>query len=492
MATENGNGSNGVDVVSRAERLLAALGSAAVGRRRFAERAGLQYGSARDIFKVAGYIATGAETFEHYYGLYERDGLAGKIVDMPASTTWKLPPAIIEPGKQDEPTPFMKDFEAMAKRLKLWSRFDRADRLSRIGRYGVLFIGVRGTDAELKEELPRMTKQEDVLFLSCFHEKHAEIKEWVTDPGDPRFGLPSVYEMDFSAGNMAGIGQPFPSIKLPVHHTRILHIAEDLLDDEVFGRPALKRALNPIFDLQKIAASTGEGFWQVATRTLVGKIEGQIDQGDLEKLGEALEEIQHDLRRHFIGKGATLGYLDSTPPDPSGAGNFFIDLISAASGIPKRILLGSERGELASSQDERNFMGMIKERQAQHAEPNILRAFIDRMVSYGALPSYGKEEYEVVWPERVEHTEKEKAEANKANSEVAKNLTPVGGDPMDLIEITEDRDVILKSSATLEDEGFFDRPDPLALPPAEPGEFNQDDQSVGVPNPPADEGDATE
>lgn len=447
----------------RAEAILAMLASSSVGRARFAQRAGLQYGSNRDVYKVAGYVAEGGETFEHYRSLYERDAVAGRIVDLPASTTWKTPPEILEPGFEEAPTAFMQNVDDLVKKLRLWSRFERVDRLSRIGRYGVLLIGVPGVDADLSNEMPRLNGIKDVLFLSAFHEGSTKIKSWDKNTDSPRFGLPMLYEIDLSGGV-----EGFPAVKAEIHHSRIIHVAEDLLDDEVHGRPALKRALNPLFDLQKIAASTGEGFWQVAVRTLVGKFEGEITPEQLVALGEDLEAITHDLRRHFLSRGAELEWLSTTPPDPSNASGLYMEMLSAASGIPKRILLGSERGELASSQDERNFFGMVNERQENHAEPNILRALLDRLIQYGGLTPPGEEGYEIVWPELFEMSEKEKAEANKLRAETAKHLTPVGGSPMDLVEITDDRDVWLKSTSTLEEDGFFEEeevPEPQPVPP---------------------------
>src|SRR5437870_2036417 len=85
---------------------------------RLASQAGVQYSGKRDIYSTAGYIKPGTERFEDYWGLYERGEVAGRIVDMPAKTTWRTPPEIVEEGKED--SKFAKEFATMAKRLKLW------------------------------------------------------------------------------------------------------------------------------------------------------------------------------------------------------------------------------------------------------------------------------------------------------------------------------------------------------------------------------------
>ena len=70
-------------------------------------------------------------------------------------------------------------------------------------------------------------------------------------------------------------------------------------------------------------------------------------------------------------------------------------LISAASGIPLRIMTGSERGELASTQDDGNWASRIEERQLHFAEPMILRPLIDRLIELRALPEPSDGEYQL-------------------------------------------------------------------------------------------------
>jgi hypothetical protein len=85
-------------------------------------------------------------------------------------------------------------------------------------------------------------------------------------------------------------------------------------------------------------------------------------------------------------------------------------MIAAASGIPKRLLIGSERGELSSTQDESNWNQNIQDRREQYAENAILRPLIDRLISYGVLPQPEDEDYDVQWPDLWTPSEKEKAD----------------------------------------------------------------------------------
>jgi hypothetical protein len=430
-------------------RLTTQQGTSGLSRMRFLQQAGFQYGTDRDVYTTAGYVQEGAETFDRYWGMYERDPVAGRIVDMPAKTTWKTPPEIIDGEPQEEgernQTEFEAVWDALVDRLKIWRHLERVDRLGRIGRYAVLFIGVRGSeDTELKDEMPPLQGPEDILYLSAFSERYAAIQTWEKDPGSKRFGLPVQYKIDLSSGV-----QSFKTGSLLVHHSRVIHVAEDALLDDVFGRPALKRVLNALTDLLKVSASTGEAYWQLAARILQAKIDPnmEMDASDVTAMGESLEEVIHDLRRQFVGHGVDLDWLKGEIPEPQDAFEVYKALCAVGSGIPTRVLFGSEQGQLASAQDERNFFGLVNERQEQHAEPNILRPFIDKLVAAKGLPKHGADGYTVVWPTLFEESEKDTAEANKARAETAKALTPMGGDPRELVEVDEERSVWLIPSS---------------------------------------------
>ncbi len=412
------------------------------GRMNFLRQAGLQYRGARDVYASAGYVLEGKETFDVYKSLYERDPVAGRIVDMPAKTTWRTPPEIFE-GEQDKEktTKFEEAWLVLAKRLKVWRQFEKVDRLSRIGRYAVMLIGVReDTDQALAEPMEVKQGPDDLLYLSSFSEKFAEIKAWETNPAEPRFGLPTMYEIGLSSGVQA-----FGAKKVQVHHTRVIHVAEDPLEDDVYGRPALKRVLNALADLLKVTASTGEAFWQLASRILQASVDKDMEMSkpQITAMGDDLEAIVHDLRRQFVGHGIKLDWLSGEVPKPEEALEMYKSIMGVGSGIPTRILFGSEQGELASSQDERTYFGMVNERQEQHVEPNILRVLIDKLVEVKVLPVPAAGEYSVVWPTLFELSETDIAEANLARAKTAKELTPMGGDPRQLVEVDADRNVWL-------------------------------------------------
>lgn len=407
-------------------------------RLRFAQRAGMQYGSDRDIYKVAGYVAQGSLRFSDYWAKYDRQDVAGRIVDMPAQTAWRNPPDMHEADGDGVPikdeTEWSRAANDMIDRLRLWMRFEQVDRLSRVGRYGILLIGERGVpDRGLREPMGNLSGPDDVIYLRAFHEGSVQIETWITDTGDPRFGMPEIYKIQLAAG-VAN----FPDTNALVHHTRVIHVAEDLLEDEVFGRPALKRVMNLFNDFQKVTAATGEAYWQLADRLLMLSIDPQakVSASQREALSDAIGEIFHDLRRYMVAQGMDAEWLSGSTPNPMEAAKLYMMLVGASAGIPFRVLFGNDTGERASGEDQKQWLGTVTERIERHASPNILQAFFDRMIEHRALPR-PRNGYVDVWPTLWETPEKELAETDKAVAETAKALTPVGGDPTALVEVTE-------------------------------------------------------
>lgn len=461
----------------RPSEQLAVL-SEALSRLQFARAHGLQYNRERDIYEVGGYPRL--ITFIDLWDLYSRDPVAAQVIDMIPDTTWRNPPELTQ-GNKTEGTEFLDGFQSLVDRLNLWNRFGRADRLARIGRYGVLFIGTPvSNDTEFREEMSPMSGPDDVLYLAAYHENEAQIKEWVTDPGDPRFGLPLVYDIKLSGSTTAQFKERPGSKSILAHWSRVIHIAEDLTGDDVYGRPILQTIFNDLMDLQKISTSTAEGFWQMVAGILQVNIdkEVQVAPDELEKLDNDLQEIYHDLRRYIILRGGTLERTGGITPNPAEAANLSITRIAAGSRIPKRMLFGSEIGERSSTEDQKSYLGMIQERQLQFAEPMILREFIDRLITYRGLDSpEGGEDFEIVWPALVVESERDIATSDLDRARTAKELAGVGGVPLELVEIDEKRRVFLRPTGEVgpitpeELEEIITPPEPEPIPGMGGGTF---------------------
>lgn len=377
-------------------------------RAQLASRAGQQFGGRRDINEVLGY-PLGLDA-EDYANMYERGDIAARIVDAYPDATWGEPPAIVMPDTDDgegaqKP---VEGFEELAKKHQVWRSLHRLDRLTNMGHYGVLVIGLDGGEPM---HTPARGNDHKLLYLQPHSERTADIVRWDIRPDSPRFGMP--FEYNITTGvNWTGTGAGERVMR--VHYSRVIHVAERAQEDISIGTPRLKRIWNRMMDLDKLLGGGAEIYWQNAAQIIafIADANTQFEEGEADQMGEQLEEMQHGLRRHLRLRGVqpeqlAAGLMGS---DPSNLIDKELDFIAGATGIPKRILIGSERGELASSQDETAWSNRIMERREQHAGPNIIEPLIDRLMQFGCLT---KQPYEVQWPE-------EDTLGEQARSEIAK------------------------------------------------------------------------
>lgn len=399
-------------------RQLFNMASTIVSRANLSNMLGQQFGGKRDVYDVLGYRKQ--LTFDDFHDKYIRQDIASRIVDAPASASWATPPIVRENDDPKKETKFEKAWTQLVKDLRIWHYMERVDKLAGLGRYAVLFIGF---DAGKNLERP-VVDAKGVNFLSVFSEKTACIKDLVEEVTNSRFGLPKQYTVDVSTdlSNVQNTqGNRSLSTKI-IDNTRMIHVAEGLLENEIFGKPRLERVFNLLDDMIKVAGGSAEIFWQSADRGMQADIDKEMkfDADDEKALSAELDEYFHGLRRWVRTRGVSLSSLGGNVADPRGNFTVTISLIAGATGIPQRILLGSERGQLASGQDERSWAQRIKERQESFAEPMILRPFIDRLIEFKALPK--PKDYEVVWPDLTSLGEQGKAEIAGKIAKAAKDI----------------------------------------------------------------------
>lgn len=371
-----------------------------------ASRLGMSYSDKRNLYEALGYKKD--PTFNDYMAKYRRQDIARAIIDAPARASWRRPPRITESDEKE--TKFEKAWVSLLERCRVFHYLSRVDRLASIGSYAVLLIGFddgNGFEREIKSA-------KNVLYLSPYSQVDAKIDQYVKDTKNERFGLPETYSIA-----MKTAGKTF--LSKPTHWSRVIHVAEDCLDDNVEGMPRLEPVLNRLQDLELVAGGSAEMFWRGAFPGYGFKQDPNttMQDKDIKDLQAEIDEYMHDLKRYIRTQGISIESLAQQVADPSKHFAILIDLIACAVRIPKRILLGSERGELASSQDERAWLDRIDERRKEHCEPVILRPFIDRLITVGALPKPA-EGYTVDWPDLMAPGEKEIAEVGEIRSKALK------------------------------------------------------------------------
>ncbi len=200
---------------------LRAAISTELARYNFASQTGLSFGGKRDLYQALGYQRE--LKVADYKSRYARGGIAKRLVKVYPEATWSSGADIIEDPDPDTETPFEKAVSDLFARLNIWQRFYRADIAAQLGRYSILFLGAPG---RLEDEL-KLSSLDNLIYLTALAEDRAKIGKLVDgkdQTDNPRFGLPEYYEVKIS-GNLT----------TKVHWSRVIHFADGLLEDDVYG-----------------------------------------------------------------------------------------------------------------------------------------------------------------------------------------------------------------------------------------------------------------
>lgn len=375
-----------------------------------------------------------------YWKKFDRGDVAYRAVSIYPDECFKDRPLIYETDDAKVTTDFERELDAIEDEVHLLSIIQRADILSGVGRFGVILLGLsdgKGFDqpvagfengmpdfpepdpeagADLPPEDPKANPTNNavanplrLLYLRTFDESMVVIKDLERDPRNPRFGQPKMYTITFTddmenptAGQVRIITPPPPPsgiqtapgqmtstrTTLDVHWSRVVHLVDNRLRDEIFGTPRLKKVFDRILDLHKIAGGAAEMFWKNAKGGLALEQIPTDDQVTIDKEGtkDEMEAFYEGLKPYLVLEGMTAKQLSTTVADPGPNGEFQIRLISIALGCPMRIFMGSEQAQLASGQDGKAWNERLQKRREEYLSPFVIRPTLDRLILMKVLP----------------------------------------------------------------------------------------------------------
>lgn len=236
-----------------------------------------------------------------------------------------------------------------------------------------------------------------LIFLRVFAEHLVQITQYETDFRSPRFGQPVMYLITLNDPRERHTGAGLSTAQVRVHWTRVLHVADNLTSSEIFGVPRMRPVLNRLMDLDKIYGAGGEGYWKSCFSGLALTTHPQLGgdvKVDKKGLRDTVEDYQNGLQRYLLLMGMSAETLPPQAVDPTPYITICLEAICIQLGCPVRVFKGSERGELASSQDDSKWNDRIRGRQNGYVTPRVIIPFIDRLIQIGILPEpkQGKDE----------------------------------------------------------------------------------------------------
>jgi hypothetical protein len=459
----------------------------------------------RDIDAECGYPAW--LTPDHYRAMYDREGVARRVVECEPKESWKLKPEVYEDEDPENDTEFEKAWKDLVKKWNLFMWLKRIDILSGIGQYGILLIGL-DDGMDLKEPVEgfnddgtvneKKAGDLNIIYFRAFSEEVVFVKNREVDPTNPRYGLPKTYTIQFRDFPNWGI-QAGEIVARDVHWSRVVHLADNRKMSEVYGTPRMQEVWNRLYDLRKIYSAGGEAFWKGAFPGFAFEMNPELaDQGitiDEETMRKEFEKFQSGMQRYIAVTGLTTKTVPPQVVDPTGNVEVELKAIAIAKAIPYRILFGSEESHLASDEDTKAWNGRLKDRQDDYLTPLVLRPFVDRMIDYGILPR--PEEYHVEWPDLNTPKELDKAQValakTNAISSYAMGNAPQIMPPREFYThimgfSTEEAEAIMKAAAEWSQDGGEGDDEEMTqddLNPKdeeeEPGEDEEDQSGGGDP-----------
>jgi hypothetical protein len=388
-------------------------------------------------------------TPEMYRRMYNRFGIAKRVVSIEPVESWSIKPEIYD-AEEAEETDFEEKWKTINERHKLMSKMIKADVLSGIGRYGLILYGIND-GKPLSSPVQGMPKsgmldaggykvkrpETEILFIRIMDETLAPIVQWDTNSQSPRFGMPQYYQLRLlSPEDLAeGYYATQPPINLQdtkVHWTRVTHIARDTTSSEVFGTPQMEDVYNHLLDLKKVLGAGAEGYWQAGFPGLSFETQPNLENFEVDVAGlrKQARKYFEKLQRYIATVGMNVKSLAPNIQDPSTQFETNIKAICTAKGIPYRIFMGTEEAKLAGDEDKDSWKGRCIARQLDHNEPNIVRPVTERLIMYNALPIPLEQKFTVEWPDMHGPTDKEVADTANVISTALKNYVSAGIDEL--------------------------------------------------------------
>lgn len=367
-------------------------------------------------------------TFDQLYKMFLRNGIARAGIEKTVGKTWQDFPFLLEverdgseKGTKKE-TPLEKEIRLRFDDLRLWQHLAEADRRSLVGNYAgvILFLADGKSLDEPVDTVPGGL--EGVANLLPVWEGQLDVVSWDEDQASTTFGHPTMYYFDESKVQTTALGTNKQTFfrQGNIHPDRLLIWSKD---GTIHGTSLLEPGYNDLVDLEKIKGSGGEGFWKNAKSAPVLEVDKEAKIAEMakamgvapDKIADAMNDQVEDWQKGFdkllMLQGMQAKTLGITLPSPEHFWAAPLQSFAASIGIPLKILVGSQTGERASTEDASEWAQTIMSRRASSVVPNIM-ALVRRLEDFNILPD--DKDWFVDWSDLTEASMGEKVDrANK-------------------------------------------------------------------------------
>lgn len=373
---------------------------------------------------------------EDYHDLISREPLACLMNEFEALESWGVFPEVYDDEDEEVTTDFEYgwfDLPSMMapepnyfeeqKGSALYSLMLLADIHCGEGRHGAIVLGLKDGKGMSEPVTPRQGMQ--LQWARSFPEYMCRITSFDTDPKSPRYMHPMTYDVTYAyPRDQTGSGITEGYTTESVHWSRVVHIGDrwhSAPNSVNMMVPRLRPIRDPLLDYRKVRASDAEGYYKAAFVGLHFGTHPQLGADvyvDTDSLKDMYEEYINGLQRAIFTNGMTVDSIAPGVSDPAPHLLAQVQAMCMKKRVPMRILMGSERGELASGDDKLKWNNTMRSRQHNHNTSSILAPFANRLVNLGVLPKplqpnksgTRKGGAKCHWPDLASRTEKERVD----------------------------------------------------------------------------------
>lgn len=353
-------------------------------------------------------------SFELAFDAYCRNPLARAAVDKTVGKTWEDNPFLQEfqrdgtkKGKQKE-----TKVEAVIRQrfddLLIWQHMAECDGRSLVGAYSGMILRF----ADNQPFKAPVTRVPGGLFglveVIPAWEGQLTVNEWDTDEASETYGKPKMFSFSESA-----VGKQKQPRTFEVHPDRVIIWSRD---GTLNGRSALEPGYNALLDMEKIRGGGGEGFWKNAKSGLSLEIDKDANIENMaramgvgvtdvvEKIDEQVDGFNKGFDKSLLLQGIKATPMQVNLPSPEHFFAIALQSFAATFSAPLKILVGSQTGERASTEDSSEWAKVNMARRTNRVIPRI-RAFVSRLERFGILP---QKDWHLEWTDLTESSMGEK------------------------------------------------------------------------------------
>lgn len=331
--------------------------------------------------------------FNLAFRAYTRTGLGRAAVDKTVAKVWQEAPWLQEFARDDgDDTPetaIEKEIRERFAELRVWQVLAEADRRGLVGCYaGVILRLADDKTFEQPVDTVRGGLMGLVEVIPAW-EGQLTVSSYVTDQREPDYGRPAMFQYSEASVDRSK-SQPR---QFNVHPDRVIIWSRDgTVDDRSFLEPGY----NDLISAEKIIGAGGEGFWKNAKSGLSLEIDkdakiadmasamGVQDDEVVDAMDKQVESFNKGFDKTLLLQGITAKPMQVQLPSPEHFFAIALQSFSASIQMPLKILVGSQTGERASTEDAEEWAKTAMSRRADTVIPNIM-TFVRRLVRFNIL-----------------------------------------------------------------------------------------------------------